>query len=142
MFIPCNATLYHSLPCHVLSDIKDFYIILIICFPLLARYFKAHSSFQATSTASERVFSVDKRVFDEKRRSLDPERGKGLVFLQEYLNKRFNKDSFRLCSECPQPPHTGVKYKISCAKPMWYKLREAIKILSFFSDKFLYGGEV
>ena len=85
-------------------------------FPLLARYYKAHSSFQATSTASERVFNVDKRVFDEKRRSLDPERGTGLVFLQEYLNKRFNKDSFKLCNQCPQPPNNGVKYKISCAK--------------------------
>ena len=112
-------------------------------FPLLARYFKAHSSFQATSTASERVFNVDKRVFDEKRRSLDPERGTGLVFLQEYLNKRFNKDSFKLCSECPQPPHTGVKYKISCAKHNVVQTQGSHQNFKFFfSNKFLYGGEV
>ena len=36
-------------------------------FPLLARYFRAHSAFQATSTASERVYNVEGLVFTKQR---------------------------------------------------------------------------
>jgi hypothetical protein len=36
-------------------------------FPLLARYFRAHCAFQATSTASERVFNVEGLVFTKQR---------------------------------------------------------------------------
>ena len=36
-------------------------------FPLLARYFRAHSAFQATSTASERVYNVEGPVFTKQR---------------------------------------------------------------------------
>ena len=36
-------------------------------FPLLARYLRAHSAFQATSTASERVYNVEGLVFTKQR---------------------------------------------------------------------------
>ena len=36
-------------------------------FPLLARYYRAHCAFQATSTASERVYNVEGLVFTKFR---------------------------------------------------------------------------
>jgi hypothetical protein len=36
-------------------------------FPLLARYYRAHCAFQATSTASERVYNVEGLVFTKHR---------------------------------------------------------------------------
>ena len=42
-------------------------------FPLLARYFKAHCAFPATSASSERVFSMDGLILVPKRKKLDIE---------------------------------------------------------------------
>ena len=39
-------------------------------FPLLARYFKAHCAFPATSASSERVFSMDGLILVPKRKKV------------------------------------------------------------------------
>ena len=54
-------------------------------FPLLARYVKANGAFQATSVASERIFNVDKLVYDDRRKSLGVETGSGLVIAHDFL---------------------------------------------------------
>jgi len=48
-------------------------------FPLLARFYRGHCAFQATSTASERVFNVEGLVFTPFRKMLDPELGNHLI---------------------------------------------------------------
>ena len=81
-------------------------------FPLLALYFKANCSFQATSVASERVFSMDTLVLSSHRQSMLADRSANMVILQDYMRKRQNKEAFKLCEVCPQPPHQGAYYKL------------------------------
>ena len=76
-------------------------------YPLLAKYVKSNGAFQATSVASERIFNVDKLVYDERRKSLEVERGSGLVIAQDYLQRRKNPAEFRLCTQCPAPQSKG-----------------------------------
>ena len=76
-------------------------------FPLLARYVKGNGAFQATSVASERIFNVDKLVYDDRRKSLDTELGSGLVIAHDFLVRRKNPEEFRLCQECPAPQSQG-----------------------------------
>ena len=87
-------------------------------FPLLAKYVKANAAFQATSVASERIFNVDKLVYDDRRKSLGVETGSGLVIAHDFLMRRKNPAEFRLCPQCPAPQSsTGQPcYKINCAK--------------------------
>ena len=85
-------------------------------YPLLARYVKANAAFQATSVASERIFNVDKLVYDERRKRLDVERSSGLVIAQDYLKRRRNLAEFRLCHQCPAPQSQRgqPRYNINC----------------------------
>ena len=46
---------------------------------------------------------MDKLVYDDRRKSLEVERGSGLVIAQDYLKRRKNPSEFRLCSDCPAP---------------------------------------
>ena len=87
-------------------------------FPLLARYVKANGAFQATSVASERIFNVDKLVYDDRRKSLGVETGSGLVIAHDFLMRRKNPAEFRLCPQCPAPQSSVGQptYKINCAK--------------------------
>lgn len=85
-------------------------------YPLLATYFRANSSFQATSVASERVFSIDNLVMKKQRKNMNPERHANLVFSQDFLKKRVNNETFRLCKKCGQPPNEGASYKLTCQK--------------------------
>lgn len=101
-------------------------------FPLLSKYYKANAGFQATSLASERIYNVDKlvsvafllvkkfdnftsQIYDDRRKSIDVERGSGLVVAEDYLKRRMNTAEFELCSECPRF-QSQSKYKVSCAK--------------------------
>ena len=68
-------------------------------YPHLAKYMRSNGA----SVSSERIFNVDKLVYDDRRKSLDAERGSGLVVAQDYLKRRKNPAEFRLCSECPAP---------------------------------------
>ena len=86
-------------------------------YPLLAKYVKANAAFQATSVASERIFNIDKLVYDDRRKKLDVERSSGLVIAQDFLKRRTNPAEFRLCHECPAPQSQKKgqpKYKINC----------------------------
>ena len=87
-------------------------------YPLLAKFVKSNGAFQATSVASERIFNVDKLVYDDKRKRLDVERGSGLVIAQDYLKRRKNQAEFRLCPDCPAPQSEKgqPKYRINCAQ--------------------------
>ena len=85
-------------------------------FPLLAKFFKANSSFQATSLSSERLFNKDKMLFGQTRQSLTPELTEGLVFLADYYNRRSVKEEFVICPSCPKPPLPGNNYKKTCRK--------------------------
>ena len=85
-------------------------------FPLLAKFVKTNGAFQATSVCSERTYNLDKLIYQDRRKSLDKERGSGLVVAQDYLQRRKNKEEYRLCSDCP-PTQSKVgqtKYRISC----------------------------
>ena len=59
---------------------------------------------------------MDKLVYDDRRKSLEVERGSGLVIAQDYLKRRKNPSEFRLCSDCPAPQSSKVqpKYRINC----------------------------
>ena len=87
-------------------------------YPLLSLYVCANFSFQATSLASERIYNKDKLVYDDRRKSIQVERGAGLIVAQDYLRQRINKEEYRLCPDCPQPQNSGggAKYKITCEK--------------------------
>ena len=87
-------------------------------YPLLAKFVKANGAFQATSVASERIFNVDKLVFDDRRKRIDVERGSGLVIAQDYLKRRQNRAEFRICPDCPAPQSLKgqPKYRINCAQ--------------------------
>ena len=87
-------------------------------YPLLSLYVRANFSFQATSLASERIYNKDKLVYDDRRKSIQVERGAGLIVAQDYLRQRINKEEYRLCPDCPQPQNSGggAKYKITCEK--------------------------
>ena len=87
-----------------------------LCFPLLAEYFMAYSSFQPTSVASERVFNIDGLVMSDRRKSMDPERHEDCVIVQDYLKRRVNPEAFKLCSSCPQHPSVSATYKSFCQK--------------------------
>ena len=84
-------------------------------FPLLAMFFRAYSSFQPTSVASERVFTIDGLIMTKQRKCIDPERRESLLISQDYMRNRMNKETFNLCTKCPQPPNPGSCYKITCA---------------------------
>ena len=79
---------------------------------------KANGAFQANAIASERIFNVDKLVYDDRRKSLGVETGSGLVIAHDFLMRRKNPAEFRLCPQCPAPQSsTGQPcYKINCAK--------------------------
>ena len=85
-------------------------------FPLLAQFFKAHCAFPATSTSSERVFSMDGLVLVPKRQRLDVDRTENLIICRDYWMSRSEEESYKLCEKCPQPPSKEARYKISCAK--------------------------
>ena len=85
-------------------------------FPLLATYFNANSSFQATSCASERVYNIDGLVMMKQRKNMTTDMHGKLVILQDYLKKRINTEEFRLCPKCPQPPSLQSCYKVCCMK--------------------------
>ena len=85
-------------------------------FPLLAQYFKAHCAFPATSTSSERVFSMDGLVLVPKRISLNVDRTENLIICRDYWMSRSEGESYKLCEKCPQPPSKEARYKISCSK--------------------------
>ena len=100
---------------------------------MLSKYYQANAGFQATSLASERIYNIDKlvsvklfvvekvdiiftlQIYDDRRKSIDVERGSGLVVAEDYLKRRMNVVEFELCSECPRF-QSQSKYKISCAK--------------------------
>ena len=82
----------------------------------MALYFGANSSFQATSTPSERVFNIDGLVMTKQRKNMNVDRHGKLVILQDYLKKRVNHEEFRLCPQCPQPPSFDAAYKVSCSR--------------------------
>ena len=79
---------------------------------------KANGAFQANAIASERIFNVDKLVYDDRRKSLGVETGSGLVIAHDFLMRRKNPAEFPLCPQCPGPQSsTGQPYyKINCAK--------------------------
>ena len=82
-------------------DVMEFWRIHQEQFPLLATFFRAYSSFQTTSVASERVFNIDGLVMTKLRKNMDPERGESMVVSQDFLKRRVNKEEFRLCPKCP-----------------------------------------
>ena len=67
------------------------------------------------SVASERVFNIDGLIMTKQRKCIDAQRGEELVIAQDYLKKRVNKESYRLCTKCPQPPNLSASYKVTCA---------------------------
>ena len=85
-------------------------------FPLLARYWRAHCAFPATSTHSERVYNIEGLVVTSSRKRLDPDRSGHLCACRDYLLQRQVKEAFRLCKQCPQPPHSSCCYTITCKK--------------------------
>ena len=60
----------------------------------------------------------DFKVYDDRRTSILPDRGEGLIVAQDYLRQRINEEEFQLCKECPAPQNkNGVtNYKILCEK--------------------------
>ena len=68
------------------------------------------------AVASERVFNIDGLVMTKQRKNIDPEHRAFLVVSQDFLKRRANKESFKLCPQCPQPPSLSASYKISCAQ--------------------------
>ena len=85
-------------------------------FPLMNKFFIANCAFPATSTSSERAFSMDGLILIPQRRRLDPNRTENLVICRDYWMSRTEAESFKLCQMCPQPPSSAACYKISCAK--------------------------
>lgn len=53
-------------------------------------------------------------AFELRRKMMDPEFGSDLIISRDFIMKRQNEDSFRLCEKCPQPPSTSASYIISC----------------------------
>ena len=103
-------------------------------FKPLSRYWRAHGAFPATSTHSERVYNIEGLVVTPSRlivivmlltltsgkiifrKSLDPSRSGHLCACRDYLMQRQQKEAFRLCKHCQQPPGIGCSYVISCRK--------------------------
>lgn len=85
-------------------------------FPKLALFMKSNGAFQPTSLASERLFNKDKLLFGTTRVMLTEEHAEGLIFLHDYLNKRMVKGHFEPCSSCPNAPHEGANYRLTCPK--------------------------
>ena len=57
------------------------------------------------------------QVHDDRRKSIEVERGGGMVVTQYYLKRTINSREFELCSECPATQSQAQsKYRISCAK--------------------------
>ena len=55
-------------------------------------------------------------MYDDRRKSIEVERGGGMVVTQDYLKRRVNSREFVLCTECPAAQSKGQsKYNISCA---------------------------
>jgi len=73
-------------------------------FPLLAKYWEANCPLPATSTSSERAFSMDGLVLIPTRTRLDPERTEKMVVSRDFWMSRTATNSFRLCGKCPPPP--------------------------------------
>ena len=70
------------------------------------------SAFPATSTSSERVFSMDGLVLVPKRKRLDVDRTENLIICRDYWMSRSEEESYKLCEKCPQPPSKEARYKI------------------------------
>ena len=102
-------------------------------FPLLAKFWRANCPFPATSTSSERAFSIDGLIITPKRfvlikiftillifffsrSSLTTARTGNMTICRDFWMSRTATDSFRLCEKCPQPPNPSACYKISCSK--------------------------
>ena len=101
-------------------------------FPLLAMFWRAHCAFPATSTSSERAFSMDGLILDPKRyfipccfvplicilfrMRLTADRTGNMTVCRDYWMSRTATDSYRICDKCPNPPSTSACYKISCSK--------------------------
>lgn len=85
-------------------------------FPLLAMFWKANSSFPATSTSAERAFSMDGMILEPKRQNLLPDRTGDMIVCRDYWMSRVSTQSFKLCSSCPKPPNSNASYVISCSK--------------------------
>ena len=85
---------------------------------------------------SERIFNVDKLVYDDRRKSLGVETGSGLVIAHDFLVRRKNPAEFRLCPQCPAPQSSVGQptYKINCAKHI-AKWDICGQILQFWGNK-------
>ena len=54
-------------------------------------------------------------MYDDRRKSLNIERGSGLVVTQDYLKRRMNKAEFELCPDCPATQSQfQSKYRVTC----------------------------
>ena len=110
------------------SDVMEFWKSHEQQFPLLATFFRAYYSFQPTSVASERIFNIDGLIMTKQRKNIDPERGEKLVITQDFLKRRANKEEFKLCTKCPQPPNLSACYKVSCTLHNKYVAQEFISL--------------
>ena len=85
-------------------------------FPNLSKFWLANCPFPATSTSSERVFSMDGLIMIDSRKSLTAENSKSLILCRDFWLSRSNQSAYRLCEKCPKPPSSDASYVITCSK--------------------------
>ena len=105
-------------------------------FPLLATFFRAYSSFQPTSVASERVFNIDGLVMTKLRKNMDPERGESMVVSQDFLKRRVNKEEF--CFAPSAPSHRVSRHATRSHVPSTTNVTRIRTFMSFIFTFLLY----